>query len=236
MNFNILVDYDNVYDHDRRLGLPHVISKITAVISPHLPVAVNRLSYRLYGGWFEEAKLSRSAQKLGASITTYPTAANINGNAGVVQVDFARALFSNPRNHLTHTFRPRGQVPRLSCEASPYRRCTVTAQCPLIHLAAFINSEQCHSSGCPVTPADILKKEEQKLVDTMIVSDIAYLATQDVTSAIAVVSADYDIWPGIVNALAFGKGVVHVHPKPNYGIRRNRYAVPIGSSYVPLSF
>lgn len=218
------------------MGLGHVISKITAVISPQLPPAVTRLAFRLYGGWFEDTKVSRSAQKLGADITAYPSTANINGQPGVVQVEFARALLANPRSDLTHTFRPKGQAPRLTCEATPYRKCSSATACPISHIANFINLERCNSSGCSVTPVDILNKQEQKLVDTMIVSDISYLATQATSPAIAVVSADYDIWPGIVNALAFGTSVLHVHPKPNYGIRKNRYAVPSRAAYFPLSF
>ncbi|MDP3859826.1 MAG: hypothetical protein Q8Q73_18860 [Stagnimonas sp.] len=236
MNFNVLVDYDNVHDQDRRLGLSHVISKITAVLSPQLPTAITRLTFRLYGGWFQDTGLSRSAQRLGADISAYPSTASINGQAGVVQVEFARALFANPRSDLTHTFRPKGQAPRLSCEAAPYRKCSLAAACPIKHIATFINQEQCDSSGCSVTPSDILNKEEQKLVDTMIVSDIAYLATRTTDPAIGVVSADYDIWPGIVSALAFGTSVLHVHPKPKYGIRKNRYAVPLHAKYIALSF
>ena len=57
---------------------------------------------------------------------------------------------------------------------------------------------------------DVLQKWEQKLVDTMLVSDLIFLATRGERDLV-VVSSDDDIWPGIRTALQLGARVTQVH-------------------------
>jgi hypothetical protein len=237
MQLYVLVDYDNVHEADRRVGLAHVITKIARLVDANIITDdVDRLAFRLYGGWFQEASLSRSAQRLTGELqAAFPTSAMLAGKARILQVEFARALLADPRNNLTHTYRAHGQAPRLSCQNAPYIRCTASHACPIRGVADFINLERCSQSGCAVTPTGILKKEEQKLVDSMLISDIAYLSYRAHEKAIVVVSADDDIWPGVVSALVVGTGIQRVFPKPNYGVR-NRYAIPGTANYQQVTF
>src|SRR5208282_577710 len=62
---------------------------------------------------------------------------------------------------------------------------------------------KCPDSSCARTAEQFLKRSEQKLVDTMIVSDLIHLASTG-ESAIAVVSSDDDLWPGMLMAMSKG--------------------------------
>jgi hypothetical protein len=60
---------------------------------------------------------------------------------------------------------------------------------------------------------DLLSRPEQKMVDTLLVTDLVYLSLTE-KSAIAVISNDDDMWPGIRQALLNGSTIIHVHPIP----------------------
>jgi uncharacterized LabA/DUF88 family protein len=92
------------------------------------------------------------------------------------------------------------------------RPTTVTCRsdnCPIEVVADFINSQICPAAGCPATPSVLFTHVEQKLVDTMIVADLIYLAHRGDTT-IAIVTSDDDMWPGIITAISAGAHVVHV--------------------------
>jgi hypothetical protein len=59
----------------------------------------------------------------------------------------------------------------------------------------------------------LLSRPEQKMIDTLLVTDLTYLSTRKAT-VIAVVSTDDDMWPGIRQALLNGARVMHIHPVP----------------------
>ena len=54
-------------------------------------------------------------------------------------------------------------------------------------------------------------REEQKLVDSMLLIDLVHLA-QTTTDPLVVVSADDDLWPGIRFVLLHRTRVIHVIP------------------------
>ncbi len=90
-------------------------------------------------------------------------------------------------------------------------------------------------ASCGVTGEAALSKWEQKLVDTLLVTDLLHLAH---TSAepVAVVSTDDDMWPGIRLALLKGVQVVHIHPVPGRGTPTHYIvSLPTGYSQVTLN-
>jgi uncharacterized LabA/DUF88 family protein len=81
------------------------------------------------------------------------------------------------------------------------------------------------------TPAAVLRKLEQKLVDTMMVADMIYLARAD-NAAIAVVSSDDDMWPGILSGLVAGAQLIHIQTT---GVKRVLpYKRNVNGTYVQL--
>ena len=67
----------------------------------------------------------------------------------------------------------------------------------------------------------MLVRDEQKLVDSMLVVDLVHFS-ETVTEPLVVVSADDDLWPGIRFALLRGASVIHVVPRHGH-TGRNRY-------------
>ncbi|MBI2423967.1 MAG: NYN domain-containing protein [Candidatus Hydrogenedentes bacterium] len=84
---------------------------------------------------------------------------------------------------------------------------------------------------CKVTTHDIFYRNEQKLVDSMLLIDLMFSAFHD--KQIVIVSSDEDFTPGIVFATQLGTMVYHVKPKTpsNYS---PRYMAHLQSNYTEL--
>ena len=67
----------------------------------------------------------------------------------------------------------------------------------------------------------MLAREEQKLVDSMLVVDLVHFA-ETTDESLVVVSADDDLWPGIRFALLREARVIHVIPRRSR-VNRERY-------------
>lgn len=83
-------------------------------------------------------------------------------------------------------------------------------RCPLRPGYDFFVKGRCPEQDCEVTRPLVIRRREQKLVDTMLAAD-ALFHTHSEDRQIAVVSSDDDLWPAIRMALQFGLYVVHVH-------------------------
>ena len=66
-----------------------------------------------------------------------------------------------------------------------------------------------------------MAREEQKLVDSMLVVDLVHFA-ETTDEPLVVVSADDDLWPGIRFVLLRGANVIHVIPRRGR-VDRERY-------------
>jgi hypothetical protein len=233
---NVLVDYDNVSKLERNRGIVNLIDKILNTIGVSVLSKYQRISVKLYGGWYEGNSLSRSAQNLVAEIGVFPKAFIISdgshNSSVIVKVTLAYSLEIDPRNNLENTYR-RSNVPEgLRCSPPPYLSCINDKSCPIGGLHNFIETGNCDISNCRVTTAQILSRDEQKLVDTMIVADLIYLA-RDNSLDLCVVSSDDDLWVGIKTALLLGNNVFHIQTK-NGRATPGYYKRGAGSKYTEL--
>jgi len=213
----ILVDYENLPKALRRPGaLPDLCSNVLACITAggfHGPA---RCRFRLYGGWYDGAGFSRRAQRLSAEAqaqfpgTVRWSASNSFGTS-LTEVEMAYSLEVEPNRHLFHTLRTRPFGSMVTCDLSVFGRC-VQSLCPLRNVVDFLGRQRCPSLGCPVTQSDLLRKTEQKLVDTMLSSDLLFLAMR-APSTLFVVSSDDDLWPGIRTAIGLGRPVTLIHTR-----------------------
>lgn len=211
MAYLILIDYDNLDKRDKQKGLIYLSEKIVNGFSPS---DVNNLNVqiRLYGGWYQNQRLTRTAQHLANEITgSFPITAVLNDNKSkiIVNVELAYSLITQPHMQLFNTFRIRGMPYGLDCFHPNQKNC-LDPNCQLITVHNFIKSDICGSCN-KIRPADLLYKNEQKLVDTMITSDLIY--TANTFSNVCIVSSDDDFWPGILTALNFGVRVTQIHTK-----------------------
>ena len=238
--FTVLVDYDNVRELYRQRGLVFVVELVVRSLGYGVLNGVDRLRMRLYGGWFEENRISRRAQLLATQIySSFPRRVSVTDQTGaiaapLVNVEFARSLECDPSNVLTHTYRPRAGIGSVKGADLPYRGCADAANCPLGCIYAFLTTENCPTLGCTVTIGDVFLRQEQKLVDAMMVSDLIHLSLRQKYPLI-VVSSDDDLWPGIHSALVHGAVVHHVHSISGR-VTPPHYSSLIAGQYFQYSF
>ena len=222
----ILIDYDNLDRLERQRGTRYVITRLLDVLGSWRTAWERRVNCRLYGGWFDEDAFSRSAERLIPDLRrdfpcSVPVTSTEGAQAILVRVELARSLACDPAVVLTHTYRQRSLPPRLRCEAVPFPGCAAPSRCPVAALDPFIRNDDCPVDGCTVEPKGVLAREEQKLVDSMLVVDLVHFA-ETTDQPLVVVSADDNLWPGIRFALLRGARVIHVIPRRGR-VDRERY-------------
>ena len=209
-----LVDYDNLRVRPNRLR--YAVTRLLDAIGARRFAGDARLRCRLYGGWFDRFRLSKSAQRVVGDVDSmFPRRVPVSDDDGavtvLVRIELARTLVGD-RVDLTHTYRRRSVPPNLSCAPAPFDGCARPSRCPVADLARFIDDAACPIPDCVVTPETVLRKDEQKLVDSMVVADLIRLA-QTTSESLVLASSDDDMWPGIRVALLHGARLLHVRSR-----------------------
>lgn len=215
----VLVDYDNISNRHKRRGLTSIFERILNAVIAKTGSVPNRLMCRLYGGWYDQSSPTLLAQKLAGEIQVdFPRIINLsdpsNGTTVRVQVmaELAYSLIAEPSHHLLRTVRRRPFRTRLDVDHAIISKCAIQ-NCAAVALAAFFRDGKCPTQGCNLPQESLLSKREQKLIDTMLTSDLILMASRK--SEVFVVSSDEDMWPGIKTALSLGAGITQVHTKSN---------------------
>ena len=213
----ILVDYNNVLEVDRRRGIVYLVEKLLGTIGPSRFGSRSRASIRLYDGWYELQSLTRTAQETSADVqANSPRTVQLQSQGTsktlIVNVELAYSLMSDPTVHLWHTFRPKNPQSNITCRQPHEAVCAVVA-CPLAPMSAFLSTRTCPESSCNLKPADFVVRNEQKLVDTMIASDLFALHLASAPEAV-IVSSDDDLLPAIRMLVKCGTSVIHVLTRP----------------------
>ena len=233
---DVLVDYYNVSFEHRRNGVVDVVDRIVSAIAPeHLAPDDRRINLRLYGGWYEDQKPTRDAQQLSQSLTrNYPKSLVTDSHRIIVSVELAYSMKCDPSHHLWYTLRSK-TAPRGIVFLSPQSAgCTLPDRCPLHPGYNFFVRGKCPEQSCVVTSSLVLRRREQKLVDTMLAADVFYNVQSDVQDQVVVVSSDDDLWPVIKTALQFGLTVIHVHTEKGYATRSD-YIRDVRAGYVQMN-
>ena len=222
----ILIDHDNLSTLERRRGTLHVINRVLDVLGLWRAAWERRVYCRLYGGWFNKDASSKNAERLIPDLRRdFPCSMPVAGAEGyqsvLVNVELARSLACDPTEVLTHTYRRRSLPPSLRCATTPFPGCAAPSSCPVAELNPFIRNSDCPVDDCAVEPRTVLEREEQKLVDSMLVVDMVHYA-ETTEEPLVVVSADDDLWPGIRFVLLRGACVIHVIPRRSR-LNRERY-------------
>lgn len=196
-----------------RLGIVHVVNRIASKIDPIEVDSSHRITIRLYGGWYLNNNFTHQAQILSADISAnFPNTALLSDSTTsvIISCEMAYSILADPTNHLFSTFRPRGMPPGLKAH-NPTTNCGCTnASCPIIATHNFLVNRICQVCNS-IKPEDVFYRGEQKLVDTMLTSDLIFSSTQSVN--LGVVSSDDDFWPGIKTTLVNGKRVIQLHTR-----------------------
>jgi uncharacterized LabA/DUF88 family protein len=208
----IFVDYDNINYNITRHGIIHVVNKILSKITPSEMDSNKRVTIRLYGGWYNQQNFTPKAQNLVSEIiSSFPTTSKLSDNSTtvIVNCEMAYSILADPTNHLFATYRPRG-VPSGLCAKHPSNSGCTNNNCPIVYTYSFIQNDICLMCN-NIKPRDIFFRGEQKLVDTMLTTDLIF-STQ-ISENVAIVTSDDDFWPGIKTSIFFGKKIIHIHTK-----------------------
>ena len=215
MSWYVLVDYYNIDRLYRRRGVSWVVQRILDALGAKALANASRFRIRFYGGWYGKASLSQQGQALSAEIDALFPARLVVGTRYTslrlrVSAELASSMLVDPTHDVLHTLR-RGSRPRYDVHPLPFRGCTDPTHCPLAPIEALIDRRECPADDCSTPISGVFPRtRQQKLVDTMLVSDLIYLAHATRGPAI-VVSTDDDLWPGIRTALHLGLPVHHIH-------------------------
>lgn len=206
----ILIDYDNVEERTRRLGVEHVARKVVALADVS-GATLRRVRARLYGGWYEGGRLTRRGQQLSTDIRscTPIRIARSDGSIVLVDVELAVSILAAPRTTITNTLRTKGYPRGIQCDSRPWQSCFAPSACPMAAVHDFIQSGVCTNPSCSIQPSSILTRMEQKVVDTMMVTDLIFSA-QTGEDWITLVTRDDDIWPGLFIAAGHAHRISHI--------------------------
>lgn len=178
------------------------------------------VSFRLYGGWRSATGLTTSAQELVPDIrANSPAVWNVNYLGKNKAVKVVTNLAESPlgsRKVFSETLVRNRPLRYFRTGANAWASCVNSQSCGFSILRSCHNATPCQSSNCYVQLGDVLVRDEQKMVDTMMVADIAYESFVSKADEVVVVCSDADIWPGIYLALQSQCRITHLHTKPGW--------------------
>jgi hypothetical protein len=231
----ILIDYDNAFPPNADLSDDEIaldVERLLRRFSDRYPNA-SRFEVRLYGGWYDESNLSRRGSEAARLVTLMPefpmrvqTGRILRGS-----IDLAvTPLAADSTRPLLGTYRRRGSLPKVRLTRHPYPEfCAQEDQhCPAAILRSFTKNvrRECPVDACSLVAADAFVVHEQKMVDTMLATDVLTASQMpDVYSAIVVVSGDSDFVPPLLAARAIGHvELLQVRPR---GEEASAYATAV---------
>lgn len=204
----VLVDYDNAFPPSAELSDDEIAADFGEWLERLLSnyPAITRFDIRFYGGWYNETGLSHhgsAAARIVAYLPDFPvaTAAGKIVRGGVMLA--AAPLVTSTSSPLLGSHRRRGSLPRIRLSRSPHPdNCAqADATCPAAILKAFTKSSTrvCPSQDCSLVASQAFITQEQKMVDTLLSTDILTADSSPAGfSILAVVSADSDFLPPLL--------------------------------------
>jgi len=198
-----LLDFDNI----PKSWFGNNLEQLAVMLANNIlikPKGYSRIEAKLYGGWFQNDLPTRRCQEIQAAKKSFI----FPGTHGVpLRINFSLAytLESNISAKLYKTFRESKFTKRLL-----YKPTISPHDCDIELAVEVLNNRICSGHhGCGET--DNVYANEQKLVDSMLVADLIYLASLNQTD-VCLISSDDDMVPGIVAATSL-KHIYHLWTK-----------------------
>lgn len=219
MKTAIFIDYDNLQDIQKSAGILAVITKVLLQLPPQVHGTRGSCDVRVYGGWYEGELLSQRAQEIVVSlqqefpaICRVPSAEN-KINAITVTAELAFSLLEEPMHHLVDTYRRRRKPGNVRVLKPEDVNCQ-NVGCLLPKVKKMFQSGKCTMDGCSSNSVNLIYRDEQKIVDTMLTCDLIY-AGESNYDFIALVSGDDDFLPPIHTLALRNKAIFRVYPQTN---------------------
>jgi len=218
MRLAVFIDYDNLTPSHKSAGILDVTRKAllqTLLVSPDLN---GSCEVRIYGGWYERKLITELAQDVTVKIQSeFPSIIRLPKNGSTVSLsstaELAVSMLEEPGHHIFDTFRKKKRPGNLRVLKPVAVGCTETA-CPLPIAIKLLKCGSCPVTSCTITADDLVHRNEQKIVDTMLTCDLIYSANMRFDQVI-LVSDDDDFLPPVRTLLLRGANVARFHPRPN---------------------
>jgi uncharacterized LabA/DUF88 family protein len=215
----VFIDYDNLTPIQKNNGIFDLLTKVLCLMPGDLSDRV-WCDIRIYGGWYEETQMTRMAQDVAVeiqrdfpSIIRLPTNGRTASISVVVNAELAVALLQEPGHHLFNTFRRKGKPSNIRVETPNNVGCT-DAECILPLMNTLIKAGRCPKPGCSGSRQNLIYRNEQKIVDTMLSCDLIHGGVTKY-DAVILISGDDDFLPPLRTVLLHGTPAIRFHPKPN---------------------
>lgn len=227
----VFIDYDNLHPRRKSAGILDLLSNIFVQIPWDPATTLGICETRVYGGWYEGDQITQKAQKITVELgRDFPTIIRIPRKnartiALTVRVELALALLQDPGHHLLNTYRRKGKPSNLRVKKPDEVGC-VDSACILLNFKELLKHGSCPKPGCTVTSSDLIYRNEQKIVDTMLTCDLIY-AADFATGPIILVSSDDDFLPPLRTILLRDASVVRCHTSAS----TQRIKLPISSNH-----
>ena len=213
----MLVDYDNLEARITQAGPVNCAKVIAGLIPDAVFSQHDSLIVRLYGGWRANGSSSRSAQRIVPDIqrqspTVIPSRSDLPSPPKRLIVELAEGpLGSNIA--LDETLATRRNLRSFRADPAGLAGCTDIGACSMRPFYGLTHRTPCANPGCASVFGDLFVRDEQKMVDTLLVADIAQYTLQHKPTDMVIVSSDTDMWPGVYLALRSGCAVLQIHTR-----------------------
>lgn len=213
MRCNILIDYDNLGRRHQTSGILNIATRVLSQLPIDESISRVQCDIRVYGGWYEDNVVTRPAQEILVEIQKdFPHMMKFGNVSVLLNAELATAMLEQPSHHLFNTFRKKGKPKNIRVMKPSDIGCADPA-CMLPLVKKILRTGKCQKPGCQ-NSNNIIYRDEQKIVDTMLTCDIIYSATT-LSDILILVSGDDDFIPPLLTILLRGEKAVRIHPQPN---------------------
>jgi len=201
----VLIDFDNI-EKSLRINNQGLENRLYRIVTANK--YYKKINFRFYGGWDYQKRTSYSALALLPWIHSYPHLINKT----ILNAELVRSL-AFETNTLPFTFRRRSK--NYVFNVDPSKICRNDSTCELFMLHSILSNHKC----CNKDLFGAFLFNEQKLVDSMISTDLLYLSSLKSTD-LYLVSSDDDFIPTIRYLCFLGNSVSIIHTLSSYLIKK----------------
>jgi uncharacterized LabA/DUF88 family protein len=222
----VIIDFDNIF----KKGIEeYSYLDIEFFLKNILKNAINeirKLRYieiRLYGGWYRGNILTQRGSILQQYLSLVKVFPVIESNELIIKgnIEIATSLIALPNLLFEDTLREKNGIPRVQIknECMSEECSNNPTQCPIKILSKFTKSKSrsCGLNGCRVIHNEIIKGNEQKMVDTMMACDTLHLTYDHKIDGIFLASNDTDVIPPLIQSKTIKQeGEIYLILKENF--------------------
>ncbi len=232
MNIGFFIDYDNLSDISKAEGLLACVTKILDNFQSTSLGTINRVEIRIYGGWYDSsANLTLKAIDLSQEIENdFPKPLTLKKNNKFLKFicnsELAFSLIEVPGEIYFNTFRRKVVNKSMRPLSKAKLGCEIDT-CLADQFHKCFSERKCIHTNCQRPLSDFIHRNEQKMVDTLIICDI--LHGSSIYDHCILISSDEDFVPLIRTFLNRNSNITLVETKSNSTSLSVKYNLKLNS-------